>query len=519
MESFKGSHKYRRLRGSDIRVVQFKPCPRDQGNEAQIEGRISHVPLEKCDFFALSYVWGDASNTRMITLDGQGFPVTINLWSAIKRIQNRYDAKRKSFDPAIPRILEAQSDAIESTWTEHAVCWWIDAICIDQNATEERSSQVPRMRELYSTATRVVIWWGDVTVLNTQAKIAQSFRAAQDLHDVVLKTPGGFHASFASDSQKIELLSQTVEKPEDILRPMEYMVLDAGLPWTRRLWTLQEAVLSREDPAVLLGTDVSSLWSLMQLHNVLHQLPRKGCSRLTFRKMNYWQNQSSYPVLATNLAEFGAEMLKLLSIFGERQATTPHDQLYGLLGLTTFPKLPANLRPDYRRSVDGVCFDYSVFLIKSTNSLEVLGMSTGKFKGFPTWVSDFTRCLFYQPKVTSYVPVFSENDRCIEVPGVNLGKIVAVYSPLLRGFAMLDKSPSEVLEVFLNLAREIMIPASQILNCDPHLVFEQWAEGSSLCKIFGAKVEDVCHVSAFSLLEAEVPLHRHLDDQQALSSF
>ncbi|KAH9217506.1 hypothetical protein DL95DRAFT_251978, partial [Leptodontidium sp. 2 PMI_412] len=52
---------------------------------------------------------------------------------------------------------------------------WIDAICIDQNATKERSRQVPRMRELYSTATRVVIWWGDVVDLNTQAKIAQSF--------------------------------------------------------------------------------------------------------------------------------------------------------------------------------------------------------------------------------------------------------------------------------------------------------------------------------------------------------
>ncbi|KAL5319332.1 hypothetical protein ACEPPN_012383 [Leptodophora sp. 'Broadleaf-Isolate-01'] len=413
------------------------------------------------------------------------------------------------------------------------------------------------MRELYSTTTRVVIWWGDVVDLNTQAKIAQSFGAAQDLHAVVLQSADGFHTSFASDIQKIELLEQTVEKPEDILRPMEFSILDAGLPWMTRLWTLQEAVLSREDPAVMLGTDMSSLWTLMQLQECLASATWEGmfqghasenellavCDtvlydmhllasnlsgrwKLTKTKPNSRsrllaeisvrlfsrgirgirsRTGSSAPVPAPDLAGFGAELLELLTIFGGRKATTPHDQLYGLLGLTTFPNLPANLRPDYRRSVEEVCFDYTIFLIKTTNSLQVLGMSIGKFKGFPTWVSDFTRDLLYPPNVTSYVPVFSENDRCIEVPGANLGKIVTVYSPVLRGVSVFDKSDFEVLEIFLSLAREIMIPASQILNCDPHLVFNDWAEGSSVCRIFGAKVADVRHVSEFSL-DAEAPL-------------
>lgn len=37
---------------------------------------------------------------------------------------------------------------------------WIDQICIDQNDTEERGSQVRLMRYIYSEASRVVAWLG-----------------------------------------------------------------------------------------------------------------------------------------------------------------------------------------------------------------------------------------------------------------------------------------------------------------------------------------------------------------------
>ncbi|KAH7310002.1 heterokaryon incompatibility protein-domain-containing protein [Rhexocercosporidium sp. MPI-PUGE-AT-0058] len=565
MESFRGSHKYRRLRGSDIRVVQFKPCPLDQGNEARIEGRISHAPLDKCDFFALSYVWGDASNTRLITLDGQDFPVTVNLWSAIKSFRNRYDVHREPFDAKLPQLLGTQANGVNHGWDDHAICWWIDAICINQNATNERSKQVPRMREIYSTATRVVIWWGDVVDLNSQARITQAFRGAKKLHDVVLESGEGIQSFHAPDSKKIELFKQTVAKPEEILRTMENSILAAGYPWLRRLWTLQEAVLSREDPAVLLGTDVSHLWVLMQLqeclsrattegmfiehvseheilavhNNVLYNmcslaLKLTGRSRLVKTK-SYFRNhlfgvmsaqlfswgtkriglitESSAFVLSDTLIQFGTELLGLLAAFAGREATTPHDRLYGLLGLTHLPDLPANLRPDYRRPVDEVCFAYTTFLMKATNNLQVLCMGTGKFKGFPTWVSDFTRSLLNEHNLASCVPIFSEDGRSINVPGVNLGHVVAVYSPVKMGVLVFEKQAYEILETFLELAREIMIPASQILNCDPCLVFKEWAEGSSVCRVFGAKVADVRHVLAFSLGN-EVPLTW---DQQALS--
>lgn len=38
---------------------------------------------------------------------------------------------------------------------------WIDAICIDQQNTIERNHQVAQMRDIYSKATRVIVWLGD----------------------------------------------------------------------------------------------------------------------------------------------------------------------------------------------------------------------------------------------------------------------------------------------------------------------------------------------------------------------
>ncbi|KAF2682023.1 hypothetical protein K458DRAFT_243759, partial [Lentithecium fluviatile CBS 122367] len=38
---------------------------------------------------------------------------------------------------------------------------WIDCLCINQNDTAEKAVQVPRMAEIYKTASAVVSWLGD----------------------------------------------------------------------------------------------------------------------------------------------------------------------------------------------------------------------------------------------------------------------------------------------------------------------------------------------------------------------
>ncbi|GKZ33689.1 hypothetical protein AbraIFM66950_003720, partial [Aspergillus brasiliensis] len=82
---------------------------------------------------ALSYVWGDPTVTKDIIVDGRTFQATVNLESALRHLR-RDDT---------PRVM------------------WIDAICINQIDTEERSSQVSFMRDIYQQSILTVIWLGN----------------------------------------------------------------------------------------------------------------------------------------------------------------------------------------------------------------------------------------------------------------------------------------------------------------------------------------------------------------------
>jgi hypothetical protein len=90
----------------------------------------------KEDFEALSYTWGNPSETSPVVLHGQRHDVTKNLASALRHL--RYHDRQ--------RIL------------------WVDALCIDQDNIEERNQQVTQMRDIYREggAKRVVVWLGEV---------------------------------------------------------------------------------------------------------------------------------------------------------------------------------------------------------------------------------------------------------------------------------------------------------------------------------------------------------------------
>lgn len=56
--------------------------------------------------------------------------------------------------PAVGEILKYR----QTFWGTRL--FWIDAVCINQQDVDERSIQVPLMREIYQGADRVVVWLG-----------------------------------------------------------------------------------------------------------------------------------------------------------------------------------------------------------------------------------------------------------------------------------------------------------------------------------------------------------------------
>lgn len=86
------------------------------------------------EYYALSYTWGASEGHRTITVNGvPGVAVTDNLFAALRRVR----------DLVRTRTL------------------WVDAVSINQNDSIERSAQVQRMCQVYSSADRVLVWLGD----------------------------------------------------------------------------------------------------------------------------------------------------------------------------------------------------------------------------------------------------------------------------------------------------------------------------------------------------------------------
>lgn len=87
-------------------------------------------------YVALSYCWGDENDIREIRIGDSKLQITRSLWIALEQI--------RSYDHDLERDTSV----------------WIDQICIDQENTTERSQQVQRMWQIYSSAIHVYAWLG-----------------------------------------------------------------------------------------------------------------------------------------------------------------------------------------------------------------------------------------------------------------------------------------------------------------------------------------------------------------------
>jgi hypothetical protein len=119
---------------------------------------LEHIALtdnNEPKFVALSYVWGDPDFTHCIMVNGHSFAVTANLYAALRHL--RKVSSTIGFDAA-------------------EFPFWIDAICINQADVDEKSLQIPRMREIYSSASQVIAWLGENTV-SDEEKVRFVFEA------------------------------------------------------------------------------------------------------------------------------------------------------------------------------------------------------------------------------------------------------------------------------------------------------------------------------------------------------
>ncbi|KAH8681679.1 heterokaryon incompatibility protein-domain-containing protein [Xylariales sp. PMI_506] len=344
-----------------FRLLHLQPTNVDeQENEfTHIVGTLTVESIHDAPVYeALSYVWGDASDCVNVTINSLDFPVTRNLYQALKHL-----------------VLADKVRVL-----------WVDAVCINQSDLDERSQQVKQMRHIYKNAKSVSVFLGDPydgieMALQCLALAAKdgSGHIQPGLHPQL--SVGNFDAS----SNELALA----------------LVKLFYLPWWRRLWTVQEFLLARE-VVFRCGQHIISASVLTRGAKNLIEHGHSCCDpdsgsfsrRFTLddnerASHNVWQGLNN--LLGLMVSTDGGSFHWILSIYRMRLCTDSRDRLYGLFGLA-LDQLHDHFPVDYTATIEDVFETFTIQYVRHTKNLGLLGALGGQRQlvNLPSFCPDWT---------------------------------------------------------------------------------------------------------------------------------
>jgi hypothetical protein len=300
---------------------------------------------------ALSYVWGEPSTEKNITIFGHARPVTPNLYVALRRL--RHKTKKCTI--------------------------WIDQLCINQQDNDERATQVAMMREIYRTCSSCLIWFGELDH-DSYDYSEQDAEAVFDFFKLVATAKGP-----PSDGDLPILFHDTnVGRRARIAFEAFSMY---GNPWWSRIWTIQEAII----PASALF-----VWGRLRLERdvVFRAALRLRASVMSriFSAQFCKQRVLYIPIRGFLHYKNGEKPLNLMMRWRHRDSRDPRDKVYALLGLMPAHVLPSALRCSYDISASKLFQCVTIDLMKRERGLRPFLGSTEMAHVTPdlsTWAIDF----------------------------------------------------------------------------------------------------------------------------------
>lgn len=328
-------------------------------------------------FEALSYAWGLRKRCASIIVQGEFDTKLAVTRSLLKALQHLRD--------------ETQSRVM-----------WIDAVCLNQEDRIEKGLQLPRMRDIYRLAYRVVVWLGSkskrfelgshwdrdkilVSVFKELEYIAAQVEVSEDGTSLWPAPDASEKDLYRRDSLR-ESASQDYQLTLDGLKQLLYS------PWFRRLWVVQEIQLANKRPGPIMQCGSYTI-SISKFHRAIE------CLDLKTAKDNYSRRTArdtplmlEWPVLnATRLLHpmSGVNHKIVLALNWNRKCQDDRDRIYGLLGLTS-RQLSDQIQVRYDKPMADVYKDHFLRHLKLAGRLELLIDRQSIYQPYPTWVPDWS---------------------------------------------------------------------------------------------------------------------------------
>ncbi|KAK4166243.1 heterokaryon incompatibility protein 6, OR allele [Cladorrhinum sp. PSN259] len=312
---------------------------------------------------ALSYVWGDVSETTPIQVNGSTLQIGKNLRCALLHL--------RLIDK--PRVV------------------WADAICINQEDLDERNQQISIMGKIYQTANQAIVWLGDEVFLKDMAENTEM------AFDVMKALANDAMEAAKNPENKIARLG----KGEAWTRygddgSSTYTI--TKVDWWKRAWTAQEIVLAKR-ASLMMGRHQID-WELFSAG--IHYGEALNLSSWTSTIFGGMMESCTAPFheakdirdLAINPRPDPAdELVSYLNLTRNRKAVDPRDKIFAVLGFGNGRLEAVGIVPDYRSPVEDVYRNATKKILEVSGNLDVLGLcfpfETPTVAGLPSWVPDF----------------------------------------------------------------------------------------------------------------------------------
>lgn len=297
-------------------------------------------------FEALSYTWDGGVENAPILLDGRRRLVTANLESFLRH-------RRES---------------------KHPVDIWVDAVCINQNDLEEKSSQIKCMNLIYMTAARVVVWLGK----------------ADDDSDTAMEELS--YLGSGSPYNKMNIITGSVLVAlENLLRRK----------WWSRIWIVQEIFWGgcgmKLDKMRILCGNKELMWTTLVIAAARMQSHKDDQRQYfpTIRNIFILENMRYQCGDMIDSPPDEGLVFDLIAQHRHFEATEPQDKIYALLGLVLEKHCPpfSKVNVDCSVSVQETYKSFALMALRSPVGLKVLRHCHPRLiESLPSWVPDWSTC-------------------------------------------------------------------------------------------------------------------------------
>lgn len=407
----------------NIRLITLLPVKLDETIACHIETvSLDDLPV----YTTLSYVWGNAADTRPIFLDNHSHEATVNLECALRNLGRKLTEPQK---------------------------FWIDALCVNQQNISERSQQVSLMKAIYKQSNNAIVWLGewDPVTLSNHSAIQETYQLLKDL-------------ASNKHCQHIPLLwdpdASYNKSRSEVCSIIEYLV---SRSYWNRAWIVQEFILPNQADIVCGPFSVNRNLLLKAGENYREHF--NSCCNATL-PLNKDLGDILKVMAALDRKLIGLAFLsrveaeeetmnrrtlwELLCTFRATEASDHRDKIFAFLGLAKVQPGSQPLLADYTMTTHDLYTTVGCRMFNESQSLLLLTQCTRKasYPQLPSWVPDWTAIEMNDFMFADWchranhffsasgsIPVFatiSDNSKILILCGIKIGIVKDAIFPDVR---------------------------------------------------------------------------------------